>query len=518
MIETVPAQLRYVCTLAFGARLHTRSLDRLVTALLDAREEFGAVGRDAAEALRGPELDETARREVQIRRFRTQAKLAARTPYYGRLFAELGIEPRKLRWEDLEALPPTPKHALRSDPDAFVPATARPAFRALTTGTTGIPTSVYFSRDELEAATLLGAVGVLLGRQAEPTDVIQFSVSSRGLFPLMLAARISARIGAVMYQTGFVDPAHALALLAERRSLPGHKPQASLLSTTPSYLGSLVERGSELGYRPRDFGVERIMLGGEIATEGLRSRAARLFGEVEYIETYAATEILGTGALTCPSGHLHFPVPPGLVEVVRRCEAAKASFVFAPDSPAELYGTGFQTHVEPGPLAAPLCGARRPGHFRGVCTIVAKLFALSRADVALFGEKDYQQLLVIRRMAADLDIGTEVIGRPIVREPDGLALSSRNAYLTPEERPRATALWKAILAVRERFRAGERDAAALEALARQTLEKPGLRVDYAELRDPIDLQPARPPDPGTRLFLAAFVGKTRLIDNAALGE
>jgi phenylacetate-CoA ligase len=317
MIETVPAQLRYVCSLAFGARLHPRSLDRLVTALLDAREEFGAVGRDAAEALRGPPLDDAARREVQIRRFRKQAQLAARTPYYGRLFAELGIEPRKLRFADLEALPTTPKDALRSDPDAFVPATARPAFRALTTGTTGIPTSVYFSRDELEAATSLGAIGVLLGRQAEPEDVIQLSVSSRGLFPLMLAARISARIGAVMYQTGLVDPAHALALLAERRSLPGHKPQASLLSTTPSYLGSLVERGSELGYRPRDFGVERIMLGGEIATEGLRSRAARLFGEVEYIETYAATEILGTGALTCPSGHLHFPVPPGLVEVVR---------------------------------------------------------------------------------------------------------------------------------------------------------------------------------------------------------
>ena len=210
--------------------------------------------------------------------------------------------------------------------------------------------------------------------------------------------------------------------------------------------------------------------------------------------------------------------PRDLENDLRRCESAGASFVFAPDSPSEMYPPGYQTYVEPGPLAEPLCGGRRPGHFRGVCTVVAKLFAISRADVALFGEKDYQQLLVIRRMAADLDIGTEVIGRPIVREPDGLGLSSRNAYLTPEERPRATALWKAILAVRERFRAGERDAAALEAFARQTLEKPGLRVDYAELRDPIDLQPARPPDPGTRLFLAAFVGKTRLIDNAALGE
>jgi len=203
---------------------------------------------------------------------------------------------------------------------------------------------------------------------------------------------------------------------------------------------------------------------------------------------------------------------------LRRCESAGASFVFAPDSPAEMYPPGYQTYVEPGPLAEPLCGGRRPGHFRGVCTVVAKLFALSRADVALFGEKDYQQLLVIRRMAADLDIGTEVIGRPIVREHDGLALSSRNAYLTPEERPRATALWKAILAVRERFRAGERDAAALEGLARQTLERSHLRVDYAELRDPIDLQPARPPDHTTRLFLAAFLGKTRLIDNAVLGE
>src|SRR2546421_27832 len=233
MIETVPAQLRYVCTLAFGARLHTRSLDRLVTPLLDAREEFGAVGRDAAGALRGPELDETARREVQLRRFREQAQLAARTPD--------------------------------------------------------------------------------LGRQVEPGAVVQLSVSSRARFPVMLAAQIAARVGAVVYQAGFVDAAHALALLAERRSLPGHKRQANVLSTVPSYLGSLVERGAGLGYGPRDFGVERIVLGGEVATQGLRDRAARLFGEVEVVQPYAATETFGTGALTCLSGHLHFPVPPGLV-------------------------------------------------------------------------------------------------------------------------------------------------------------------------------------------------------------
>jgi phenylacetate-coenzyme A ligase PaaK-like adenylate-forming protein len=339
MIETVPAQLRYVCTLAFGTRLHTRSLDRLVTALLDAREEFGAVGRDAAEVLRGPELDETTRREVQIRRFRKQAQLAARTPYYGRLFAELGIEPRKLRWADLETLPPTPKDALRSDPDAFVPSTARPAFRALTTGTTGIPTSVYFSRAEFDATVALGAVSVLLARQVEPGDVVQLSVSSRALFPVMLAAQVAARVGAVVYQAGFIDPAHALALLAEKRSLRGHSQQANVLSTVPSYLGSLVERGAELGYRPQDFGVERIILGGEVATQGLRDRAARLLGEVEYVEGYAATEIFGTGALTCLSGHLHFPVPPGLVEVRsldgrRRAEPGEpGTLVVTPFSP-----------------------------------------------------------------------------------------------------------------------------------------------------------------------------------------
>jgi len=337
MIETVPAQLRYVCTLAFGARLHARSLDRLVTALLDAREEFGAVGRDAAEALRGPELDDTTRREVQLRRFRTQAQLAARTPYYGRLFAELGVEPRKLRWADLEALPTTPKEALKADPDAFVPAGARPAVRALTTGTTGIPTTVYFSRAEFEATVALGAISVLLARQVEPGDVVQLSVSSRALFPVMMAAQVAARVGAVVYQAGFVDPAHALALLAEKRSLRGHSSQANVLSTVPSYLGSLVERGAELGYRPQDFGVERIVLGGEVATQGLRDRATRLFGEVEYVEGYAATEILGTGALTCLSGHLHFPVPPGLVEVLSLDGQRRAE----PGEPGTLVVTPF---------------------------------------------------------------------------------------------------------------------------------------------------------------------------------
>src|SRR5437764_3496089 len=201
-----------------------------------------------------------------------------------------------------------------------------------------------------------------------------------------------------------------------------------------------------------------------------------------------------------------------------KCAAARASFVFAPSSPEEMYPPGFQTYVEPGPLAQPLCGARRPGHFRGVCTVVAKLFAASRADCAFFGEKDYQQLVVIRRMAQDLNLGTEVVGRPILREKDGLAMSSRNAYLSPEERTRAVALWQALLHVRAGFAAGETDVGALERLAVQVLEGAGARVDYAELRDPLELQRPAKADEATRLFLAALFGKPRLIDNGALGE
>ena len=342
MIEALPAQLRYSLSLAFGARLRPAALDRLVTGFLASRAEFGTLDREAAEALRGPDLDEETRREVQIRRFRKQARLAAETPHYRRLFAELGVEPSKLRWPDVESLPPTTKDALRSAPDDFVPATARPAFRALTTGTTGVPTGVYFSVHELEAMSALNAMGLLLARQAAPGDVVQLSVSSRGLYPVMLAARSLARVGALVYQAGLVDPSHALALLAQPRSLPRHARRANVLSTTPSYLGSLVERGAELGYAPRDFGLERILLGGEIATRGLRDRAERLFGPVDVVETYNATETLPAGALACGSGHLHFAVPPGLVEVLSLDRRRPA----APGEAGTLVATPFAPYRE----------------------------------------------------------------------------------------------------------------------------------------------------------------------------
>jgi pantoate--beta-alanine ligase len=202
---------------------------------------------------------------------------------------------------------------------------------------------------------------------------------------------------------------------------------------------------------------------------------------------------------------------------LKKCEEAGANLVFAPDA-AEIYPPGFQTQVEAGALAAPMEGEKRPGHFRGVCTVVAKLFALSRADAAFFGEKDFQQLRVIERMARDLNFATEVVGRPIVREKDGLALSSRNGYLSAEERERATALWSSLAAVRSAFRGGEHDVARLEEVARAVLSASGVRIDYAEVREPAELQRPLRADGASRLFLAAFLGKTRLIDNGALGE
>src|SRR5512137_789539 len=140
-----------------------------------------------------------------------------------------------------------------------------------------------------------------------------------------------------------------------------------------------------------------------------------------------------------------------------------------------MYPPGFQTWVEVGEVSKGLCGGRRPGHFRGVATVVAKLLGLSRPHVAVFGDKDWQQLQVIRAMVRDLDMGVEVVGMPVVREEDGLARSSRNAYLSAEERPRARSISQALLEARRRAGAGTRDAAALAVGVRAAVEAAGLR-------------------------------------------
>jgi len=189
---------------------------------------------------------------------------------------------------------------------------------------------------------------------------------------------------------------------------------------------------------------------------------------------------------------------------------------FCPEASA-MYPAGAQTFIEVRELQKPLCGASRPGHFAGVATIVAKLFHITQPHVAIFGEKDYQQLAIIRRMCRDLDFGLEIASVPIVREADGLALSSRNAYLSADQRRAALALSRGLAAAEARVQSGERDAAAIVAAARAVLEAEQLvRIDYVELRDAIELSDLARLERPAVLALAAFVGTTRLIDNRVL--
>ncbi|HSG88688.1 MAG TPA: pantoate--beta-alanine ligase [Pseudomonadales bacterium] len=189
-------------------------------------------------------------------------------------------------------------------------------------------------------------------------------------------------------------------------------------------------------------------------------------------------------------------------------------WLFAP-TVAEMYpdGAALQTRVTVPELADELCGASRPGHFEGVATVVTKLLNIVTPDVALFGCKDYQQLTVIRRMIRDLSMAVEVVGVPTVRAADGLALSSRNGYLSAEERERAPALYATLEDIAARIRAGERDYPALEAHGRERLAAGGLHPDYVSVRRREDLHRPTPADLALVVLAAARLGSTRLIDN-----
>jgi pantoate--beta-alanine ligase len=208
--------------------------------------------------------------------------------------------------------------------------------------------------------------------------------------------------------------------------------------------------------------------------------------------------------------------PRDLAGDLAKCAAAGIDWVLAPDRPELVFAPGHETWVTVERVSQGLCGASRPGHFRGVATVVAKLFNLTRPHLAIFGEKDWQQLAVIRAMVRDLAFGVEVAGMPIVREADGLALSSRNAYLSPGERARALALSRSLAEAREAAAAGVRDGAVLRARARARLEAADARVDYVEIVHPETLAPVDVAAPGSVMLLAAFVGTTRLIDNGRL--
>ncbi|EHM10463.1 pantoate--beta-alanine ligase [Thermanaerovibrio velox DSM 12556] len=203
----------------------------------------------------------------------------------------------------------------------------------------------------------------------------------------------------------------------------------------------------------------------------------------------------------------------GDLELLR---SAGVDLVFAPE-PSHMYPSDFSTWVEETSLSKGLCGARRPGHFRGVCTVVLKLFNLVKPDRAYFGEKDYQQLKVIQRMVRDLNMDVDVIGCPIVREEDGLAMSSRNVYLSPEERELALCLSRAIQRAQEEALKGERSPKRIiDAALSAVPEDPRVQVEYVNLVDPETLEDLDELRSAARILLAVRVGTTRLIDNGPL--
>ena len=195
------------------------------------------------------------------------------------------------------------------------------------------------------------------------------------------------------------------------------------------------------------------------------------------------------------------------------CRSAGVDLLFRP-SPEEIYAIDRSTFVEETSLSSTLEGKSRPGHFRGVCTVVAKLFNILAPDAAVFGEKDFQQLAVIRRMVRDLNFKIDIIAVPTVREEDGLACSSRNQYLNAEERKQAAVLYKALMAAKD---AGKKSANDVVAVAQTVVEKaPLARIDYVEVADAETLKPVETTGPNSVLLLAVCFGKTRLIDNMRL--
>lgn len=216
-----------------------------------------------------------------------------------------------------------------------------------------------------------------------------------------------------------------------------------------------------------------------------------------------------------PSDFDAYPRP--IDEDVERCREAGVAAVYAPTA-RTMYPEGFETHVEPGGLAAVMEGAARPGHFRGVTTVVTKLFGAVRPDVAVFGEKDFQQLAIIRRMTTDLDLGVEIIGAPIVREPDGLAMSSRNVRLDPAQRAAAACVPRALEAAADAAAAGGSVASVVAAASSVVAAEPLARLEYVEVFDPVTLGLLHELDGAVepRVAIAVWFGDVRLIDNRAL--
>ncbi len=238
-------------------------------------------------------------------------------------------------------------------------------------------------------------------------------------------------------------------------------------------------------------------------------RAARKAGDILIVSIFVNPAQFG------PAEDLA-SYPRDLDRDLRLCEKEGTDIVFNPKAP-EIYPEGFSTWVEETELSRGLCGAARPGHFRGVTTVVLKLFNIIGPDIAFFGRKDYQQFKVIEKMVRDLNLPVEIVGLDTVREPDGLAMSSRNSYLSERERKEALCLRRSLLKAREMVAAGETTAAAVRREMETLIGKePDARIDYLEFTDPETLQPREQLRPGDLAAGAVFINRVRLIDNHLL--
>jgi phenylacetate-CoA ligase len=306
------AARRHAVSLAFGRPFSPWALDTLVASLVDTVGRHGGPDVDRLLPAGGLGGDQSATVALHQHRFRAQAEQAVHhVPYYRERLA--GIAPGELT---TARVPVTPKEALRQDPEAFLDVTGRPVVRATTTGTTGRPTVVHFSQREWRAIGALTAYPMISNGTVRADDVVHLSITPRAITPNhgVLSACVAA--GANAQLVGMVDPALALELLTERHRIAGHKERVSLMTGCPSYIGRLVEQARAEGRRPEEFGLERMLLGGELVTGGLRRRVREAFGPVEVRQAYATVELVPFNGAICEADHVHFEPTAGLAEVV----------------------------------------------------------------------------------------------------------------------------------------------------------------------------------------------------------
>jgi phenylacetate-coenzyme A ligase PaaK-like adenylate-forming protein len=317
MFTEAVARAHAAFSVLFGTPFDPGTLERQAVALRQ-RQTDSRYGRpEAVGRPRGPALDEATSHQAQLRRFRAQAQRAAdETTYYRRLFARSGLDPARLTFEEITRIPPTTREAVCERPDDFTRSKACPSLRVVTTGASGAATSIAFSRDELRSYVALGAISLLSRGIVGSADLVQISTSSGAVLGNACFAGACERAGALVHQAGLVSAEHTLALLTRQQSIAGRWDRVTVLSTYPSHLGEVVEHGQRLGLGPADFRLRTIFAGGELVTAGLKSRARRLFGEIQFVEGYGMAETWPVAGVPCAEEHLHFEPSQALVEVL----------------------------------------------------------------------------------------------------------------------------------------------------------------------------------------------------------